>query len=101
MRFFAYNLGRMNVYFNVYFSSFTVYLTYFRVQTILRPPKDIRPLAAWDVSMAFMEFALHVLSQQERGDLIPNYESWSHSTTYMRWFCRVSHPIVNPHCDHS
>jgi hypothetical protein len=29
--------------------------------------------------MAFMEFAMHVLSQQERGDLIPDDESWSHS----------------------
>jgi len=24
-------------------------------------------------------------------------ESWSHSARYMRWFYRVSHPIVNPH----
>jgi hypothetical protein len=65
------------------------------VQTVPRPPTDIGPLAPGDVAMAFMEFALHVLSQQERGDMVPDDESWSHSRGYMRWFCTVSHPIVN------
>jgi hypothetical protein len=46
--------------------------------------------------MAFMEFSLHVLSQQERGDLVPDDMSWSHSRGYMRWLYIVSHPIVNP-----
>ena len=27
---------------------------------------------------------------------VPNNESWAHSRGYMRWFVRVSHPIVNP-----
>jgi len=68
------------------------------VQTIPRPPIDIGHLAATDVARAFMEYALHVLSQQERGELVPvpDNESWSASWGYMRWFVRVSHPIVNP-----
>ncbi|RHN53594.1 putative aminotransferase-like, plant mobile domain-containing protein [Medicago truncatula] len=52
------------------------------VQTILRAPTDIELIAADDVAQDFTEFALHVLSHQDRG--------------YMRWFIRVSHPIVNP-----
>ena len=39
------------------------------VQTVPRPPIDIEPLALGKVVMAFMEFALHVLSQQNKGDL--------------------------------
>jgi len=66
------------------------------VQTILRPPTDIGLLALEYVALAFMEFALHVLSQHERGDLVPDNESWSASRGYMRWFVRVTHPIVNP-----
>jgi hypothetical protein len=54
------------------------------VQTVPGPPTDIGPLAAGEVVMAFMEFALHVLSQQERGDLVPDNEPRSHSTGYMR-----------------
>jgi len=49
------------------------------VQTIHRPPTNIGPLAAVNMAMAFMEFALHVLSQQQRGDLVPDGESWAHS----------------------
>jgi hypothetical protein len=45
--------------------------------------------------MAFMEFALHVLSQEERGHPVSNNESWTHSRWYMRWFVRVSHHIMN------
>jgi len=67
------------------------------VQTRPRPPRDIQPLAADDVAMAFMEFALHLLSHKERGHLVPNNEPWAHSRGYMRWFVRVSHPIANPH----
>ena len=66
------------------------------VQTIPRSPTDIGPLAPEEVAMAFMEFALHVLSQQEKGDLVPDDEPLSHSRGYMCWFYRVSHPIVNP-----
>ena len=66
------------------------------VQTIPKPPTDIGPLTVADVAKAFMEFALQVLSQQKRGDLVPDNESWDHSRGYMRWFVRVSHPIVNP-----
>lgn len=33
------------------------------IQTVPRPPTDIGPLALGEVAMAFMEFALHVLSQ--------------------------------------
>ena len=66
------------------------------VQTVLRPHTDIGPLASKEVAMAFMEFALHVLSLQERGDMVPENEPWSHSRGNMRWFCSVSHPIVNP-----
>jgi len=45
------------------------------VQTIPRPSTDIGPLAPADVAMTFLEFALHVLSQQERGDLVPEGKS--------------------------
>jgi len=54
------------------------------VQTIPRPATDIGPLALGDVDMGFMKFALHVLSYQERGDLVPDNESWAHSRGYMR-----------------
>ena len=67
------------------------------VQTIPKPPTYIGLLAAVDVTMAFMEFALHVLNQQQRGDLVPDGESRAHSRGYMRCFIKVSHPIVNPH----
>ncbi|AES62467.1 hypothetical protein MTR_1g100190 [Medicago truncatula] len=66
------------------------------VQTVPRHPTDIGPLATADVAMAFMEFALHVLSQLEMGDLVPDNELLAHYRGYMRWFVRVSHPIVNP-----
>jgi len=55
------------------------------------------PLAPADVVVAFMEFALHVVAQQHRGDQVPNDEPWRHSDRYIRWFYRVSyHIIVNP-----
>ena len=66
------------------------------VQTIPRPPTDIRPLALADVAMSLIEFALHVVNQHERGDLVPEGELWSHSRGYMHWFYRVSHLILNP-----
>jgi len=65
------------------------------VQTIPRPPTDIGRLAVDDVVVTFMEFALHVLDQKERGHPVPNNEPWAHSKGYKRCFIRVSHPIVN------
>jgi len=55
------------------------------VQTILRPLTNIGPFTPADVAMAFLEFSLHVLSQEERGDLVPDDELWSHSRGYMCW----------------
>jgi len=37
------------------------------VQTIPRPPTSIGPLDPAEVATAFLEFVVHVLSQQERG----------------------------------
>jgi len=55
------------------------------------------PLAPADVVVSFLEFALHVVAQQQRGDLVPDDEPCKHSDMYIRWFYRVSHPlIVNP-----
>jgi len=71
------------------------------VQTIPRPPTDIELLAADDVTQAFMEFALHVLSHQQRGHPVPDNQPCSHTRGYMKWFVRVSHPIVNPPFGHS
>jgi len=48
------------------------------------------------VTQAFTEFALHVLSHQQRGHPIPDNEPWAHSRGYMIWFVKVSHPILNP-----
>jgi len=66
------------------------------VQRIPRPPTDIELIAADDVAHAFMEFALHVLSHQHKGDPVPDNQPGGHTKGYMRWFVRVSHPIVNP-----
>jgi len=66
------------------------------VQRIPRPPTDIEVLAADDVADAFTEFALHVLSHQQRGEQVPDNQPWAHTRGYMRWFVAVSHPIVNP-----
>jgi hypothetical protein len=55
------------------------------------------PLAPADVAAAFLEFALHVVSHQQRSAQVPDDEPWKHSDRYIRWFYRVSHPlIVNP-----
>jgi len=66
------------------------------VQTIPRPPTDIKLLATDDVAQAFIEFALHVLSHQERGHPVLDNQPWTHTRGYMKWFIKVSHPIVNP-----
>jgi len=66
------------------------------VQTVPRAPTDIELLAADDVAQAFTKFALHVLSHQQRGHPVPDNHLWAHTKGYMRWFIRVTHPIVNP-----
>ena len=66
------------------------------VHTRPRPPTDIEALVADDVTQAFTEFALHVLSHQLRGHPVPDNQLWAHTRGYIRWFIRVSHPIVNP-----
>jgi len=66
------------------------------VQPRPRPPTYIDAFAADDVAQVFTEFALHVLNHQQRGHPIPDNQSWAHTRGYMRWFVRVSHPIVNP-----
>jgi len=48
------------------------------------------------MAMAFTEFALHVLSHQQRGHPVSDNQLWAHIRGLMRWFVRVSHPIVNP-----
>jgi len=45
-----------------------------------------------DVVVAFLEFALHVVSQQERAHQVPGDEPWKHSDRYIRWFYR--YPIL-------
>jgi hypothetical protein len=70
---------------------------YVHVQRVPRPPTDLMPLAAADVAAAFLEFALHVVPHQRRGFQVPDDEPWKHTERYVRWFYRVSHPlIVNP-----
>ena len=44
--------------------------------------------------MAFMEFSVHDLSQQERGDPVSEDEVWKHEVGYIKWFYHVSHPIM-------
>ncbi|RHN82296.1 hypothetical protein MtrunA17_Chr1g0208431 [Medicago truncatula] len=64
------------------------------VQTVPRPATTILPLAPADVVAAFLEFALHVVSQQDMGEAVPDDEPWKHLDGYMRWFYRVSHPLI-------
>jgi len=71
------------------------------VQTVSRSPTTILPLAPAYVVAAFLEFALHVVSQQESGHQVPDDKSWKHSDRYIRWFYRVSHPLIaNPALEH-
>ena len=67
------------------------------VHKVPRPPTTIMLLTPADVAAAFLEFALHVVPQQQKGAQVPDDEPWKHSDNYIRWFYRVSHPlIVNP-----
>ena len=62
-----------------------------------RPPTTIMPLAPTDVVAAFLDFALHVVPEQQRDHQVLDDEPWKHSDRYIRWFYRVSHPLtVNP-----
>jgi hypothetical protein len=67
------------------------------VQTIPRPPTSIGPLHPAEVATTFLEFDVHVISQQDRGEPVPVDEGWKHSDGYIKWFYHVSHSfIVNP-----
>jgi hypothetical protein len=61
------------------------------VQTVPRPPMTIVPLEPPQAVTAFLEFALHVLNQQQRGKPVPEGEEWIHSKGYITWFYKVSH----------
>ena len=41
------------------------------VQTVPRPPTTIEEIEPTQVVDAFLEFAFHVLTQQERGESVP------------------------------
>lgn len=64
------------------------------VQTIHRPSTSIGPLEPVVVATAFLEFVVRVLSQQERGVPVPDDKGWKHSYEYIKWFYRVSHPLI-------
>jgi len=64
------------------------------VQTVPRPPTTIVSLEPTEVVTAFLEFALHVLIQQQRGDPVLEGEEWMHTKGYMTWFYKVSHPLI-------
>ena len=61
------------------------------VQTIPTPPMTIEDLAPVDMVMSFTDFVVH---EQEEGDPIREDEVWKHEIGYMKWFYRVSHPII-------
>jgi len=67
---------------------------YCYVQTVPRAPTMNGPLEPKEVVMTFMEFVVHVLSQQERGNPVPEDEVWKHSKGYTNWFYKESHPLV-------
>jgi len=52
------------------------------------------PLELGEVAICFLEFAVHVLSQQQRGDPVPEGEGHKHSVGYTRWFYHASHPLI-------
>ena len=64
------------------------------VQTIPIPPTTIVDLEPAEVVMAFMEFVVHVLSQQKRGGLVSEDDVCKQSKGYMKLFYKVSHPIM-------
>jgi len=66
---------------------------YDHVQTIPRSPTTIEPLEPMHVVTTFLEFALNVLTQQQRGEPVPEGEELMHSNGYIKWFYKVSHPL--------
>ena len=69
---------------HVIFQSYLIFWQYGYVQRIPRPPTDIEVLAEDDVTDAFTEFALHVISHQQRGEQVPDNQPWAHTRGYMR-----------------
>jgi len=58
---------------------------YGRVQTIPRPPITmIESLEPARVVTTFLKFALHVLTQQQRGESVLEEEEWMHSNGYIK-----------------
>jgi hypothetical protein len=37
---------------------------------------------------------MHAVSQQKRGEPVLDDEPWKHSNGYIKWFYRVSHPLI-------
>ena len=64
------------------------------VQTVSRPSMTIRPLDPEEMVTTFMEFVVHVLILEKRAEPVPEDEGWKHSKGYMKWFYRVSHPLM-------
>jgi hypothetical protein len=62
-----------------------------------RAPTTIGDLVPEDVVVTFQDFAIHVLSQQERGHLVPEDEVWKYGMGYIKWFYHVSHPLMSEH----
>ena len=54
----------------------------------------IRDLEPEDIVIAFQEFVVHVLSQAERGTVVPKDKLWKYARGYIRWFYRVFYPIM-------
>jgi hypothetical protein len=67
---------------------------YIYVQSVPIPPTTIGPLEPAEVVTTFLEFNVHVLSQQQRGEPVPECEEWHHSKGYMKWFYHVSYPLM-------
>jgi len=65
------------------------------VQTIPRSPTTIADLEPEDVVIAFKDFDVHVLSQTERGQVVPEDKLWKYARGYIICFYRVSHPIMS------
>jgi len=54
----------------------------------------IGPLEPAKVVTRFLEFVIHVLTQQEKGGPVMEDEGHKNSKGYMKWFYRVSHPLM-------
>ena len=67
---------------------------YDHVQTVPRHPTTIEPLEPTQVVTTFLEFPLHVLTQQQRGEPISEGDEWMHENGYIKWFYKVSNPLM-------